>query len=162
MFIESIPTSAGPGLYEPVSGALGEMRMSFEVRVRPPMLVPSRLEEHRPSANVARAERHFIDGRPARRVDAHDETFKIRNRLEWKLGQVLSVLVAMKWAVDIGAGVADHLDLADLEIVARRIALARLFATHPVADERRGQALVGNHAVFNGVADVDEPFHDCS
>src|ERR1051326_3529104 len=60
----------------------------------------------------------------------------------------------MKGRVEIRAGVRDHLDLADVKLGAGRITSVRIFAPQMIANHRRGQAFVGNHAVFNAVTDV--------
>ena len=57
------------------------------------------------------------------------------------------------------AGVADHLDLADLEFGALGITLSGLHAADVIADHRGGQAFVCEHAVFDGVTQLD---HVCA
>ena len=64
----------------------------------------------------------------------------------------------MERAVDIGAGVGDHVDPADLEGRAVIVIGRRRLARPKVADMRPGQALVGGHALLDHVAEVDEPF----
>src|ERR1035437_9744972 len=61
----------------------------------------------------------------------------------------------MEGAVEVGAGVRDHLDLADLELRAGRIPLPRFFAAQVVTNERGGESLVRHHAVVDGLARAD-------
>ena len=53
-------------------------------------------------------------------------------------------------------GVGDHVDVADLELVARRVALPRRLARQVVGDHRPRQARVGDEAVADRVAEVDD------
>ena len=62
----------------------------------------------------------------------------------------------MEGAVDVRPRVRDHLDLADLEFRSFGVTRARGFAAEIIANDRRGQTFVGDHAVLDGVAQVDE------
>src|SRR5438128_5223247 len=66
----------------------------------------------------------------------------------------------MKRTVEISSRVGHHLDLADLKLGARRVAIFRLFAAEVIRDDRRRQTLVGDQAVLDCVTEVDEfPIH---
>ena len=54
------------------------------------------------------------------------------------------------------AGGDNHVDAADLELRAFDIDLARLQALEVIANERRRQALVRDHAAFDRVAEIEE------
>ena len=71
-------------------------------------------------------------------------------------GEVDAVGVAVEGRIEVGAGVGDHLDLADVELGAGCVSLARGLAGEVIADDRRGQAFVGNETVFDGMAEIDE------
>jgi hypothetical protein len=62
----------------------------------------------------------------------------------------------MKRTVDISTGVGDQRDLADLELGAGGVQLSRLQAAQVVADHRRWQAFVSDHAVFDAVAQLEQ------
>jgi hypothetical protein len=49
-----------------------------------------------------------------------------------------------------------RLDLADLEFGSRSVTGAGIFAAEVIADDRRGEPFVGDHAVLDGVAEVDK------
>ena len=58
----------------------------------------------------------------------------------------------MKWRIQIGAGIRDHLDFADLEFGSGRVVLPRRFPAQVVADDGCGKAFVGYEAVGDGMA----------
>src|SRR5438132_14051348 len=62
----------------------------------------------------------------------------------------------MEWTIEIGAGVCHHFDSTDLKFRSRRIAIARLLPRKVVADNRSRQTLVGDHAIFDRMAYVDQ------
>src|SRR5215813_12413500 len=64
----------------------------------------------------------------------------------------------MKRTVEIGPGISDHLNPADMEFSARSVMLPGLFATHKVANNRRRQTLVSDEAVLDSMAEIDETF----
>ena len=68
----------------------------------------------------------------------------------------------MKRTVEISSGVGDHLDPADMEFGARRVKLTRPFARQVIADHWRRQSFVGDHAIVDRVADINDfviPLH---
>jgi hypothetical protein len=87
---------------------------------------------------------------------ANDNALQFSDRLQRQAGDVDAVFEAMKRTVDVGAGVRDQRDLADLEFRARRINLSRLQPAQVIADHRRRQAFVSDHAVFDVVAQLDQ------
>src|SRR5688572_23779426 len=107
--------------------------MTLEVRVGAEVAIPVRVKENGASFHLRGGKRDFVNERHPRR-NAHHETVQLRNRFQWQLGEILSVLVTMKRAVDVRACVRDHLDLPDLELGSRRILRTRSLAGHPVAD----------------------------
>ena len=66
-----------------------------------------------------------------------------------RVRQVSTVGVAVEGAVQVGAGVGHHLDLADVELDAWDVVAAGLLAAEVVADDRGGQAPVGDQAVLH-------------
>ena len=61
----------------------------------------------------------------------------------------------MKRCIHVGAGVRDQLDLADLKGGDFGILLLGGLAGQEIANNPRRQTLVRNHAMFNGVAEID-------
>src|SRR6267378_1041377 len=62
----------------------------------------------------------------------------------------------MEWTIQISAGVCHHFDLTDLKFGSWRIAIARLLARKVVGNNGSRQTLVGDHAIFNRMANVDQ------
>src|SRR5262245_6533716 len=62
----------------------------------------------------------------------------------------------MKWRVEIGAGVGDHFDLADVELGPRRIERPRLLSAQEVAHEWGRKPAVRYHSAFDDVAYIDQ------
>jgi len=78
-----------------------------------PVLRPSRSQDERLAADVQFG--HGIgpdDG--ARRVDDH--TGHARHRLQRDVGEIVAVGETMERCVQVGTGVGDHLDAADLDL----------------------------------------------
>ena len=67
----------------------------------------------------------------------------------------------MKWRIQIGAGIRDHFDLADLKLGSRGVVLARSFAAQVVADDGGGKAFVGYEAMGDGVTQIDQSSAEC-
>ncbi len=112
------------------------------------------------SSALPRKRREF-DGEPVDRPiaalgRADDDAIEIGQRFQRKLGEVLSMRVAMKRTIDVRSRVRDHLDLADLEFRPFGVTRAGCLAAEIIADDRRGESFVGDHAVLDGVAQVDE------
>src|SRR5919204_68490 len=110
----------------------------------------------RPAAHVAARERLRPDRLAVPHRRAHDHRRPAGQRLERLAGEVVPVCEAVKRRVDIRAGVGDELDPADLELGARRVAVAARLPREEVADDRPGQAGVGRHAVDDGVGELDQ------
>ena len=117
---------------------------------------PAGAEQHRAAAQrrAAAAPRVRCDARPpARRRPRPADRRASRGARPARSGAVGE---AVGRRIDVGAGVGDHLDPADLELGALRVALARRLAAEVVGDDRRRQTRIGHQAVFHRVAEVDE------
>src|SRR5258708_2025386 len=79
------------------------------------------------------------DGPVFRWVGRDHDAFQVRQALQGEFRQVLAVGVTVERRVEVGAGVGDHLDLADLELGARSVVRAGLHPAEEVADERGRQ-----------------------
>jgi hypothetical protein len=64
----------------------------------------------------------------------------------------------MVGTIQISARVRDHLDLADVEARAFGIVFFGGFAGEEIADHGRRQSLIGDHSVYDGVAQIDQFF----
>jgi hypothetical protein len=62
----------------------------------------------------------------------------------------------MERRIDVGAGIGEQLDLADLKGRTRRVASGRGVAREPIADDRRGKTAVGDHAVLDLMTQIDQ------
>ena len=114
------------------------------------------MDEHRLAGDVQSLECGGCDGQVPAVVHANEDAIEVGKGGQIDLRQVLAIRVAVEGTIDVGAGVGDHLDLADLELGAGSIALAQLLAAEVVADDGRGQALVGDQAIVDRVAEVDQ------
>jgi hypothetical protein len=90
----------------------------------------------------------------------HDDRGQIDEAFQRRLAQIFPVGIAMKRAVDVGAGVRHHLDPPDLKLGAVGVVLPRGLATQKVADDGAGQTFESNEAIVNGMAEVDVSPHD--
>ncbi len=61
----------------------------------------------------------------------------------------------MERAVHVRPGIGNHLHFGDLEL-GSVVDRPRFLAAPPITNDRRGQSLIGDHAVFDDVADIDE------
>src|SRR5690606_30618377 len=113
------------------------------------------VEQYGFAAEIVVAKAFWGDGAPTA-LGADDDGFEVGELVEGELGEIVAVGVAMEWAVEVGAGVGDHLDLRDLELGAFRVDFARFLAAQIIADERGGQPFVGDHAVLDGMAEIAE------
>jgi hypothetical protein len=111
----------GAGPDQPLRQFAGEMRMAVEVLVRPPVPVPAGVDQDGTPSNVTFGQRQPIDGAAAARRQPRDDAVKVGQRSQRQSGHVLTVGIPMAGAVHIGAGVGDHLYLADVELRAGRI-----------------------------------------
>ena len=124
-------------LHEVLRRVLGQERVAFEVAVRAPVGVPAGAHENRLAANVAAGECLATDAPALREIGVDDQPFHVGQPIQGKLAQILAVGIAVKGRIEVGAGVGDHVDPADVELRARRIDGARLRAAQVIADERR-------------------------
>ncbi len=95
------------------------------------------------------------DGRPGPLAAADDGARNGGDRIEREPGKVPPTAVAMGGRVEVGARVRCELDGCDRELDARCIVLVGLFEGHVRADPGGGDARVRDHAVGDGVAEVD-------
>ena len=76
--------------------------------------------------------------------------------IEGKLGEVVSIGIPMERNVEVGAGVRTHRDQADLERDPRSIDLFGGLPSQVIRNHGRGQTRVGNKAIGDDVAQIDE------
>ena len=149
-----------PATAQPLGQFTGEMGVVLEVLVCSPVPVPARLYQNRAVPHVAFGHRTPIDGAGvADRNPGHDAV-EIGQRFQGQGGQIVPVGIPMEGTIDVGAGVADHLDLADVELGSGHVAGARFLSAQIIANHRRRQAPVGRAPVLECVTDVDQPAVD--
>src|SRR4051812_8748096 len=149
------PHQHGTSAHEPLGQLAGEMWMAAVILLGAPVSVPARLHQHGAAAHLALAQGQAVD-RSLASLRADDDTVEVRERGERKLGEIFTVGVTVEGAVHVRTGVRHHLDLADVELRTRGIALARCLTTEVVTYDWRGQSLVRHHPVLDGVTHVDE------
>jgi len=126
--------------------------MAFEILIRAPVRSPAGVNQDCLASQLNAFKGGFINSSLALALCSYNFAIQIRERRQFKLGQILASLISMKRTVEIGAGVGDHLDFADLELCPWRVMLTRLFAGKKVADDRCGQAFVCDQTVLDWVA----------
>ena len=98
--------------------------MVVEVGVGAPVRGPSRCGPAPPCPRTSSPSKSAASvARPSRERLADDDRVEVGERFQWQFGQIGAVGIAVERAVDIGAGVGDHVDAADLE--ARPVVIMR-------------------------------------
>ena len=133
--------------------------MPGAVPLRPPVHVPASVHEDGLAAHGPATEQVRIEGPLAALVRADHHALEVGHGVERAARNVIAAFVAMERRVDVGAGVREQLDLADLECRARGITGARRVARQPVADQGSGKPRVCDHPVLDLVAQIDQPAH---
>ena len=64
----------------------------------------------------------------------------------------------MKWTIHICPCVGNHLDLADVKFSSFGVKFMRILPGKKIADDWRGQTFVSDHAMVDGMAEVDQFF----
>jgi hypothetical protein len=114
---------------------------------------PAGAHQHRAPGHVSTGERVEPCSTGRRPVEHH--TGHRGDGVEGQVGEVPPVGEAVERGVEVGAGVADHRDRADVELGAGGIALPRRLPIQVRADGRAGQPGVGDHPVADRMAEVD-------
>ena len=120
------------------------------------MLVPAGADKHGFAAQLVAFQILSADGSTPGAVHSDHDAVQIGQSLEGKLRQVRAMGVAMKRRVEIGAGISHHFDLADLEFRPVGVQGSRLLSAEKVANERRRQPPISDHAIFDRVAQVNQ------
>jgi len=138
----------------------GQKRMSLKILRRVPAPGPSRLDQHGFAREILGArETRDIDRLDIDRLlvqGRHLDGGEVCQFRQLEFRQIFAIGVAVKGRVEIGSGIGNHLDLADLKLGSRSVQFPRRFAAQVVADDWRGKAFVGDEAVGHGVAEIDE------
>ena len=117
----SIPTSTRAAIDQQPRGRLGQEGMVVEIGVRPPVPVPAGVRPAPPCrATSSPSKRVGVDRQALFERLANDQPGKAGELLQREPGKVRAVGVAVERRVEIGAGVGDHVDPADLEASSRR------------------------------------------
>ena len=112
------------GIDERVRQFAGEMRMALEILIGAPVPVPTGVNQDRLAPERREIDRQPVDGTIAAIRCANDDAIEIGERFKFQLREIVTVGITMERAVEIGACVRDHLDLADLEFGAGGITCA--------------------------------------
>src|SRR5204863_3920907 len=100
----------GTAVDEPIGCFGGEIGMFAEIGLAAPVTIPAGVNKHCLPFDRAAVEGGSIDGKAILPRSANDEAGVIRERSELEFGEVGAVGVAVKRAVEVGAGVGDHVD----------------------------------------------------
>src|SRR5262249_22506714 len=114
------PDQGNPRGGEVRRGRARDEGVALEVAVGAPGPRPAGADQHRLAAQVQAAQ---VGGGERRLAvgERDDEPLQVGERLQGQFRQVLAGGEAVEGAVEVGAGVGHHLDLADLELGARRV-----------------------------------------
>ena len=116
MFTESMPTSGGTGLHQPLGRPDRHERVALvAVVVRAPVLVPAGVEQHGLPGDVVPVEEVHARFLPSGRID--QQARNVGHATEVEPGEVVPVRVAVERRVEVRPGVRHHLDAPDLELV---------------------------------------------
>ena len=110
-----------------------ERMLPAGVGVGAPMRVPAGVHEHRSPIHVLPLESRRIDRAFRANTRAYDDARQIGDCFQRIARDVAAVFVAMERGVDVGTGVGQELDLADLKSGAGRVASGRGFTREPIA-----------------------------
>jgi len=157
MLSESMPTSAAPCSASQAAASAVRYGWPVPYAVGAEVPVPAGVDEHRPPGDVVRQQRGPVDrpGRGPGHPDHH--AVEVGHPGEREGGEVGAVAVPVERAVEVGARVPHHRDPVDGELGARRVVGARLLPGQVHADLGARQPRVGDHAVPDGMAQVDHP-----
>src|SRR5690606_1984237 len=87
------------------------------------------------------------------------QTRQVRYELQREVGEVEAVGVPVKRRVQVGPGIGNHVDPANVELGARFVAIARVLPTQKVGDLGAGETRVGGHSFDDRVREVDQACH---
>lgn len=143
-------------LGQKLGGGAGQKGMAFEIGIGAPVASPAGVYQHRFAPQSQPFEGGVVDGSgiAARGPDHH--RLQVSQGGERQFRQILPVGKAVEGAVDIGAGVGHHFDLADVELGPLSVMVAGFLPAQKIADDGGGQPFVGNQPRFHGVAEVDQ------
>ena len=110
-----------PGVGEELRGLAREERCRTAVGGRAPVSVPAGVQQHRPIRDVSPTQRVRSDAAVTVGRVVHQRDRHVGDRRQRDAGEVEAVGVAVVGAVEVGPGVADHRDAADLELRARGV-----------------------------------------
>src|SRR2546430_12438899 len=130
--------------------------MSRAVSLGLPMRIPPGVHQHGLAPDVVTTEPGGVERAPVALGRADHDCFQISHRLERIVPDILPAVVPMKRSIDVRPRVRQHLDLAHLEGRAGTVTDARRVARQPIAYHRSRETRVGDHAVLDRVAQVDE------
>ncbi len=149
----------GAFVQEKLRGGFSEERMALEIPVGSPMLIPTRVNQHGSALYFQTFEITGLDRSLLLALSSEQHAIQVRDRLQFKLRQIISLRVTMKRSIELSAGIRHHFDLADLKFRAFAVVLPRLFPAQKITNNRRGQAFVSDEAVLDRVTEIDEISH---
>ena len=117
------------------------------------MTIPPGVEEHGRPGDIGVGDEIR---RELRALTSNSDARQACQAIEWHGGEVGTTLPAVCRRIQVGAGVGDHLDSADVELGSRRVVSPGIFERYVVGDDGTGEPGVGDHPVLDDVAQIEQ------
>ena len=117
------------------------------------MPAPAGVKQQRFSAKIDIGDRAGVD---RSFVCVYDDGLQICDGIEWNLRDIGCIGKTMRWSIEIGAGIRDHVDPSDLKLGPRGISRSGGFAAEKIGNGRSGETGVSDHSVFDRMAQIDQ------
>jgi hypothetical protein len=88
-------------------------------------------------------------------LGADHYAFEVCNRVHRQLRQVLAIGVSVKGRIQIGPGVRNQFDAANIKLGSFGVMRFGFFTTEEIANDWRRKTAIGNHPMLDRMADVD-------
>src|SRR6266571_6333600 len=120
-------------LYKIVSGIFSQVWVVVEVLVSIPVGVPAGMHQYSSPSQFLAAEEVSVHCNCLFVLSTNNDAIQVCKPFHTYFREVLPALVAMKWAIEIGAGIGHHFDLPNLELGPLRV----VFRIPPDLNNRR-------------------------
>lgn len=142
----------GPGKER--CGVGSEEGVTGKISFRSPVPGPSRVDQDCAPGNTEVFENFTSDG--SFRFGAHCQAVKVGKGGKGKIRNISRSGIPMERGIHVGAGVGNKRHLADVEGRSAAVPVGRILTCPEIRDLGSGQARVRDHAVADGMAQVNE------
>jgi hypothetical protein len=149
------PDQSGLLLDQPVGGGSGQEGAGGAAAPGAPVAIAAGVDQHGPAPNLVGRQHAAVDHLPPS-SDPHYQAVKVGDAVKRQASHIGGAGEAVERAVEVGAGVGHHPDAPDLELGAWPVAGGGGFPGQVVADLGSGQSRIGDHAVADLVAQLDQ------